>query len=157
MRGALFLTPEKGRKRAPPQGATKITCFRCTFSGGKKYQRWEGRLCPGPGAHNHYLYSPFSGARKRAKKSAAPGSHKNHFQAGNEFICTFSGGKKYQKAPGPGPHKKHFQAGNFITRAGFAPSSNNKISSPLERRFIDGAKGPVKRQRQPHKRKRLSF
>ena len=25
MEGALFLTPEKGRKRVPPQGATKIT------------------------------------------------------------------------------------------------------------------------------------
>ena len=25
LEGALFLTPEKGRKRAPPQGATKIT------------------------------------------------------------------------------------------------------------------------------------
>ncbi len=25
LEGALFLAPEKGRKRAPPQGATKIT------------------------------------------------------------------------------------------------------------------------------------
>ena len=71
---------------------------------------------------------PFSDARKRAKKSA-----------------------------GPGPHKNHFQAGNFITRAGCAPRSNNKISNPLGRLFIDGAKGPVKRKQQQRKRKRLSF
>ena len=63
------------------------------------------------------LYSPFSGARKRAKKSAAPGSHKNHFQTGN-----------------------------FITRAGCAPHSNNKISNPFERLFVNGSKGAVQRQ-----------
>ena len=66
----------------------------------------------------------------------------------------------------PGFHKNHFQTGNFITRAGF-PRSNNKISGPFERLFVDGSKGAVKRQRprprqrprqqQRHKRKRLSF
>ena len=43
--------------------------------------------------------------------------------------------------------KNHFQTGNFITRAGI-PRSNNKISSPFERLFVDGAKGPDKRQQQ---------
>ena len=61
--------------------------------------------------------------------------------------------KKYQKAPGPGPHKNHFQAGNFITRAGFAPHSNNKISNPLGRLFIDGAPRQ-KRKRQKRQQQR---
>ena len=96
---------------------------------------------------------PFSGTRKRAKKSAGPEPIKI-----TGFRCTFSGGKKYQKAPAPGSHKNHFQAGNFITRAG-APHSNNKISFPLGRLFVDGTKGAVQRQRQRqrHKRKRLPF
>ena len=79
--------------------------------------------------------------------------------------CTFLGTKKYQKMPAPGSHKNHFQAGNFITRAGFAPRSNNKISFPLERLFVDGTKGADKRPRlrlrlrlRPrHKRKRIPF
>ena len=74
----------------------------------------------------------------------------------------FPAGKSTKKGrpasgPGPGPHKNHFQAGNFITRAGFAPHSNNKISNPLGRLFIDGAKGPDKRQQQRHKRNNFLF
>ncbi len=93
------------------------------------------------------------------QKQCGPASRVNGYRVGNPGSgCPFSGARKRaKKSAGPGPHKNHFPAGNFITRAGFAPHSNNKISNPLGRLFIGGAKGPDKRQRQQRKRKTAFF
>ncbi len=88
----------------------------------------------------------------------APGKGAREPQKSLILYVLFWAQKSIKKRPPQGATKITFKR-EILQLARF-PRSDNKISNPFERLFVDGSKGAVQRQRQQarqrHKRKRFS-